>query len=118
MTTATVTPPVGVSKEHITKTPGVCGGRACIAGTRIRVMDVVAQREVAGLTPEQILGVWETPITLADVYAALAYALDHADEIAADIELHRQAAEFGRTQPSLLRDALAKDPNLRDRYRV
>ena len=25
---------LGVSKEHITKTPGVCGGKACIAGTR------------------------------------------------------------------------------------
>jgi uncharacterized protein (DUF433 family) len=27
---------VNVSKEHITKTPGVCGGKACIAGHRIR----------------------------------------------------------------------------------
>jgi uncharacterized protein (DUF433 family) len=30
---------------HITKTPGVCGGRACIAGSRIRVMDVVVLYE-------------------------------------------------------------------------
>ena len=26
---------------HITKEPKVCGGNACIDGTRIRVMDVV-----------------------------------------------------------------------------
>ncbi len=118
MTTATAPTSVGVSKEHITKTPGVCGGRACIAGTRIRVMDVVLQRNAAGLTPEEIVGVWDSPITLADVHAALAYALDHPAEIEADFEVHRQAAEFGKTQPSRLRDALANDPTLRDRYRV
>ena len=27
-----------VMKLYITKTPGVCGGKACIAGHRIRVM--------------------------------------------------------------------------------
>lgn len=115
MSTATA---VGVSKEHITKTPGVCGGRACIAGTRIRVMDVVFLHDEVGTPPDEIVRTWDGPITLADVYAALAYALDHADEIAHDFEVHRQAAEFGKTQPSLLRDALAKDPTLRDRYRV
>ena len=26
---------------HIEKTPGVCGGKACIDGTRIRVPDIV-----------------------------------------------------------------------------
>ena len=33
-----------VSKEHIAKTPGICGGKACIAGHRIRVMDIVVSR--------------------------------------------------------------------------
>jgi uncharacterized protein (DUF433 family) len=106
---------VGVSKEHITKTPGVCGGRACIAGHRIRVMDIVAQRDMAGLTPEAIASTYDG-ITLADVYAALAYALDHRDEIEADFEVHRQAAEIGERQPSKLKDALAKDPGLRERF--
>jgi hypothetical protein len=27
--------------SHVTKTPGICGGKACIDSTRIRVMDVV-----------------------------------------------------------------------------
>jgi uncharacterized protein (DUF433 family) len=30
-----------VSYPHVTKTPGVCGGKACIDGTRIRVNNVV-----------------------------------------------------------------------------
>jgi uncharacterized protein (DUF433 family) len=96
----------------------VCGGKACIAGTRIRVMDVVFLHDHAGTRPEEIIHVWDGGVTLADVHAALAYALDHPDEIAHDFEVHRQAAEYGKTQPSLLRDALAKDPTLRDRFRV
>lgn len=104
-----------VSVEHISKTPGVCGGRACIAGHRIRVMDIALMHERGGLTPEEIADQYPS-ITLADVYAALAYYLDHREEIEADIESHRRAAEYGKTQPSKLKDALAKHPELRDKY--
>ena len=110
MTTA-----LGVSKEHITKTPGVCGGRACIAGTRIRVMDIVIQHE-AGVPAAEIASKFCTPITIADVYAALAYYHDNRAEIEHDFEVHRQAAEFGKTQPSKLKEALAKDPSLREKF--
>ena len=110
MSAATTPAPVGVSKEHITKTPGVCGGKACIAGTRIRVMDVVAYHELVGLTPAQILEVWDSPITLADVYAALAYALDHPDELAADARREQEIADkyrpTGQTKYTLARDML------------
>src|SRR5919206_160410 len=71
---------VGVSKEHITKTPGVCGGKACIAGHRIRVMDIVVWHEQRGMSPEEI--VYAFPgITLADVHAAFAYYFDNRAEI-------------------------------------
>lgn len=30
--------------SHVTKDRGVCGGRACIDGTRIRVMDIAGLR--------------------------------------------------------------------------
>lgn len=106
---------VGVSKEHITKTPGVCGGRACIAGHRIRVIDVVLYHEEIGRSPAEIAEMFDG-ITLSDVYAALAYYHDNRAEIEADIELHRQAAEFGKTQPSKLKEALAKHPELRERF--
>ena len=106
---------VGVSKEHITKTPGVCGGRACIAGTRIRVMDVVLHHE-AGVPAAEIASLFCTPISLADVYAALTYYHDNRAEIEADVESHRQAAEYGKTQPSKLKEALANNPTLRERF--
>jgi uncharacterized protein (DUF433 family) len=69
-----------VTPQHITKTPGVCGGRACIAGHRIRVMDVVAWHEKRGYCPDEIVDLFPG-ITLADVYAALAYYFDNCQEI-------------------------------------
>lgn len=115
MTTATSPTPVGVSKEHVTKTPGVCGGKACIAGTRIRVLDVLYQHEL-GKAPAEIAAVWHG-VSVPDVYDALAYAYDHPDEIAAVREAERLMDEYGQSQPSRVRDALAKDPALRDRLR-
>ncbi len=78
--------------SHITKTPGVCGGKACIDGTRIRVLDIVGLHR-RGLKPEEMLNVYASPLTLAQVYAALSYAYDHPDEIEADLEKDRQAAD-------------------------
>jgi len=103
---------VGVSKEHITKTPGVCGGRACIAGHRIRVMDVVVYHERLGRTPAEIAATFPG-ITVADVHAALAYYHDNRAEIEHDFEVHRQADEYGKTQPSKLKEYLAKNPEAR-----
>lgn len=104
-----------VSKEHIAKTPGTCGGRARIAGHRIRVMDIVALHEQRGLSPAQVAEQYPS-ITLADVYAALAYYLDHREEIEADFEDARRWDEYGKTQPSKVRDALARNPELREKF--
>ncbi len=94
-----------VSQEHISKTPGICGGRACINGHRIRVMDVVVLHEMQRMSPSEI--VYQYPgITLADVYAALAYYHDHRAEIEADFENDRKWDEYGKTQPSKLHDTL------------
>jgi uncharacterized protein (DUF433 family) len=69
--------------QHITKTPGICGGRACIAGHRIRVLDIVVWHERRAYWPDEIVDMFRG-ITLADVYAALAYYFDHRDEIEAE----------------------------------
>lgn len=64
--------------QRITIDPEQCGGRPCIRGMRIRVVDVL-DLLAAGLSPQQILE--ELPdLELADVQAAVAYAarrLDH-----------------------------------------
>lgn len=67
---------------HITKDPEVCGGKACLDNTRIRVMDIVALQQ-EGKRPEEMLQVFAVPLTLAQAHAALAYYYDHREEIEA-----------------------------------
>ncbi len=74
---------------HIEKTPGVCGGKACIAGTRIRVLDIVGLKR-RGFEPEEMLRMYAVPLTLAQVHAALAYYYDHPEEIEASIREGRK----------------------------
>ena len=66
-------------KIHIESSPDVCGGKPRITGSRVRVQDVVAWTE-AGQSPDEIVGSFPN-LTLADVYAALAYYHDHRDAI-------------------------------------
>ncbi|HKC11308.1 MAG TPA: DUF433 domain-containing protein [Vicinamibacteria bacterium] len=69
---------------HITKDPRVCGGKACIDSTRIRVMDIVLlQRQ--GLKPENMIEYFSVPLTLAQIHGALAYYYDHPEELEGDI---------------------------------
>ena len=77
---------------HITTDPGVCHGRPCIAGTRVRVMDVVAAHE-QGISPEDLQDYFATRrLTLAEIYAALAYYDDHRSEVEGDFEEAERAA--------------------------
>jgi uncharacterized protein (DUF433 family) len=78
--------------SHITKDPEVCGGRACIDATRIRVLDIVGLHR-RGVKPEDMLHAYGSELTLAQVHAALSYAYDHPDEIDAAIEEDRGVAE-------------------------
>jgi uncharacterized protein (DUF433 family) len=82
-----------VLAQHITKTPGVCGGRACIAGHRIRVMDIVVLHEMRGMSPPEI--VYQYPgITAADVHAALAYYFDNREEIESEFRNDEEWAKW------------------------
>jgi uncharacterized protein (DUF433 family) len=83
-----------LSQEHIVCSSDTCGGRPRIAGHRIRVQDVVLWHEKMGMSPEQIVSEY-VGLTLADVYAALAYYHDHKEEIRAYLrEEENRAAEL------------------------
>lgn len=89
-------------KIHITRTPGVCGGKACIAGSRIRVQDVYVWHELQGKSPDEIVSSFPQ-LTLADVYAALAYFWDHRDEILREMREQEELFEQMKAQhPSKL----------------
>ncbi len=87
--------------KRITKTKGVCGGRACIVGHRIRVMDVVVLHDQRGLSPEEIVDQYPG-IRLADVHAALAYYVDNREEIQADFGKDQEWAESAAASDSSL----------------
>ena len=68
-----------VLDRHITLTPGLAGGKPHIVGHRITVQNIVIWHERMGLSADEI--VTEYNLTLADIYAALAYYYDHQAEI-------------------------------------
>ncbi len=90
---------------HIEITPGVAGGKPRIAGHRIRVQDVVVWHERLGLSADEIAT--EYGLSLADVYAALAYYYDHREEIDRAIRVDEAfVAELRQRIPSKLRAKL------------
>ena len=95
-----------VITDRITKTADVCGGKACIAGHRIRVMDIVIWHEDLGMSPDEIAAAY-TELSLSDVHAALAYYFDNVEEIRGDIHRNNEVAEQLRAAfPSKLKEKL------------
>ena len=74
---------------HITVAEGVCGGVPIVRGTRTAVAHVAGYYRL-GLSPEEIQR--ELPhLTLAQVFDALAYYLDHVEEIDLRMEQELEA---------------------------
>ncbi len=68
---------------EIERTPGVCGGAARIAGTRIPVWTVERFRQLGATTADLLF--FFPAMSAAQLGRALQYAADHPDEIAAQI---------------------------------
>ena len=69
----------------IYRDPNMRGGRPCIVGTGLRVMDIVMEQQQGEREPEKIAALYEIPI--GEVYAALAYYHEHKKEIDRDIQV-------------------------------
>ena len=68
----------------ITKTPGVCGGDACIAGTRIPVWVLVGYRRL-GVSESELLHSYPT-LSATDLTNAWVYAEANSSEIETAIQ--------------------------------
>lgn len=75
----------------ITCTPGVYGGRPCLAGTRFPVLQIAAHAQ-AGIGPEQLA--LDFGLELVKVYAGYAYYFANQQNV--DAELAADTAEFER----------------------
>lgn len=76
--------------KGITKTPGVCGGEACIAGTRIAVWLLVEAQQL-GISEAQLLQDYPH-LTAADLVNAWAYADAYPSEIEKAIVANNEVA--------------------------
>ncbi len=72
-----------LSINMITSNPNVRGGCPCIAGTTLRVSDIAMATVLHRQTLDEIASAYD--ISLAQVYAALAYYYDHKPELDQDI---------------------------------
>jgi uncharacterized protein (DUF433 family) len=80
---------ISLGSQGIAKTLGVCGGEACIAGTRIAVWLLVEARRL-GISEAQLLQDYPH-ITAADLVNAWAYADAYPEEIEAAIRANEVA---------------------------
>ncbi|MCH5374695.1 MAG: DUF433 domain-containing protein [Planctomycetes bacterium] len=96
-------------KRHITTDDGVCGGKPCIAGTRIRVWDVHVWHDLHGMTPEEIVA--EFPqVTVADVHAALTYYHDNREALGRQNQRSQELVDQLRTRyPSKVQSGSDRD---------
>lgn len=88
--------------DHIEITAGVCNGQLRVAGHRITVQQIVTWHDRMGMSADVIAS--EFDLSIADVYAALAYYFDHREEI--DAETAADAAmieELRKSFPSKLK---------------
>ncbi|BAZ08314.1 hypothetical protein NIES4071_01190 [Calothrix sp. NIES-4071] len=84
-----LTKTINIGARGITKTPGVCGGEACIAGTRIAVWLLVEARRI-GISEAQLLQDYPH-ISAADLVNAWVYTEAHPEEIEAAIHANEVA---------------------------
>jgi uncharacterized protein (DUF433 family) len=102
-----------IRAKGITKTPGVCGGEACIAGTRIAVWLLIEARRLR-ITEVQLLQDYPH-ISAADLVNAWIYANAYPQEIEAAILAN---TEYTHTHDAFLNGYAPEDEGLYDDYQT
>ena len=74
---------------EITRNKEICGGKACIKGTRIRVIDIVERYKILNEKPEEIAN--NFGISISAVFAALWYYYEHPQEMQEEIEKNKES---------------------------
>lgn len=79
---------MAATTDRIVKTPGVCGGNACIRGTRIPIWTLVNYRRLRGGDADLLCAY--PSLNAADLQAAWEYAAANADEINRAVQKNEQ----------------------------
>jgi uncharacterized protein (DUF433 family) len=86
---AQIIQPLGQNSRGITKTPGICGGTACITNTQIPFWSIVEAHSL-GYSEADLLTSYPT-LTATDLAQAWIYAEAHPEEIATAIQVNEAA---------------------------
>jgi uncharacterized protein (DUF433 family) len=73
-----------LQRTYVTRTPGVLGGKPCVAGHRISVAQIAMYVEEQALSADEIVHMHPS-LSLAEVHGAVAFYYDNKDEIDASI---------------------------------
>ena len=68
------------SHPHVVINKDVCDGSPIIAGTRIRVIDIVIEYEVLGRSPDEIIRSYPH-VNLYQIHDALSFYYENRDEL-------------------------------------
>ena len=94
-----------LSIEQIETSSDVRSGKPRISGTRITVEDIAVMHLKLGMSLIEIAGVYE--LSLAQVYAAMAYYFEHREDIDKRVEEEEALIqEYQRNHPSILQTKL------------
>lgn len=95
------------SQQYIDSTAEVRSGKPRITGTRIAVEDVAVMHLMLGHSLIEIAGQYE--LSMASVYAAMAYYFDHREEIDSRTDEENEQVEILRqSHPSRLQEKLKR----------
>ncbi len=96
-----------IRQDHLECSPQIRSGKPCITGTRIAVEDIATMHLKLGDSLVEIAGNYR--LSLASVYAAMAYYFEHREEIDLRTISEDQQVEALRQQyPSQLQTKLSR----------
>jgi len=75
---------------YITKKPGISKGSPIIAGTRVRVLDIVIEYEYLSHSPDEIISA-HPHLILPQIHDALSFYYEHREEMDQDIRSRKEA---------------------------
>ncbi len=76
--------------------PEICGGKACLKGTRIRVIDIVERYKFLHEQPEEIAAAFD--LSVEAIFMTLSYYYAHMPEIREEIERDKELVRKLRTE--------------------
>jgi len=79
-----------VKHPYITKKSKISKGSPIIAGTRVRVLDIIIEYEYLGHSPDEIISA-HPHLILSQIHDALSFYYEHREEMDQEIRSRKEA---------------------------